>query len=68
MSAAAQSLHALSPLAVLSRGYSATFDKHGAAITDSRQTAIGEQLKTRLSAGIIVSTVEATHDNNEKES
>ena len=69
LAAAAHSLHTLSPLAVLSRGYSATFNKSGATLTDSRQTTIGEQLKTRLSAGYIVSTVESTHDNaRERES
>jgi exodeoxyribonuclease VII large subunit len=52
-------LEALSPLAVLSRGYSLTQDAAGNVITDAAQTAEGEQLTTRLASGRVISRVES---------
>ncbi len=56
----AASLSALSPLRVLGRGYSVTTDAQGEPITDSTQVSAGDQLRTRLHRGEIVSTVVST--------
>lgn len=50
-------LKALSPEAVLRRGYSITFDSNGRAVTDASQVTSGQTIKTRLSKGEIVSTI-----------
>ena len=55
-------LEALSPLAVLARGYSITFrlpERH--VLTDASSVRPGEQLETKLATGSVVSTV--THPN-----
>ncbi|MDA0577734.1 MAG: exodeoxyribonuclease VII large subunit, partial [Verrucomicrobia bacterium] len=51
-------LRALSPLAVLSRGYSVTTDAHRRVIRDVRQLKPGDQVRTRVALGSIASTVE----------
>ena len=48
-----QSLHNLSPLGVLARGYSLTTDKDGRPVTDSHQVKIGDTVETRLNSGKI---------------
>lgn len=54
----AASLSALSPLAVLARGYSVTQrESDGEVIRDCQQVAAGEVVKTRLARGTIVSQV-----------
>ena len=50
-------LDGLSPLKVLARGYSIAENVQGKAITEITQIRQGEQLRTRLSDGIIFSTV-----------
>ena len=50
-------LDGLSPLKVLARGYSIAENEQGKAITEITQIRQGEQLRTRLSNGIIFSTV-----------
>ncbi len=51
-------LDALSPLAVLGRGYSITFwEGRGRVLRKSQDVAVGESLRTRLGQGQIVSTV-----------
>ena len=50
-------LDGLSPLKVLARGYSIAENVQGKAITEITQIRQGEQLRTRLSNGIIFSTV-----------
>ena len=50
-------LDGLSPLKVLARGYSIAENVQGRAITEITQIRQGEQLRTRLSNGIIFSTV-----------
>lgn len=52
-------LEALSPLAVLSRGYSVVY-KCGTPITDASETKIGDDISIRLSNGRINATVNAT--------
>ncbi|MCC9645099.1 exodeoxyribonuclease VII large subunit [Rhodopirellula sp. JC740] len=56
--AAAQS--ALSPLAVLARGYSVTQNEKGEVVRSADDIQIGDQLRTRVSSGEIRSTVTHT--------
>ena len=59
LAAAAARLEALSPLAVLSRGYSVTFQGPGGpALTDAGQVEPGDVITTRLQRGSLVSRVE----------
>ncbi len=53
----AASLSALSPLDVLTRGYSVTMDKNGNAIQSTDEVAIGDTVKTKLHRGEIESTI-----------
>jgi exodeoxyribonuclease VII large subunit len=55
-------LAALSPLAVLERGYSLTFDSAGQLLHQPSAVTSGETLTTRLSRGIVTSTVLHTED------
>ncbi len=50
-------LNALSPLAILERGYSATFDTEGALLKNTRKISVGEMIKTRLWEGVLHSRV-----------
>ncbi len=50
-------LEALSPLAILERGYSITFDKEGNLLKETKQIQIGELIKTRLKSGVIKSKI-----------
>jgi exodeoxyribonuclease VII large subunit len=58
LEATAGRLEGLSPLAVLSRGYSLTFDEGGRLLRDAEQVRPGERLRTRLLGGEVVSVVE----------
>lgn len=54
-------LEVLSPLGVLSRGYSLTQTvKNEKVLTDSNDVRVGEELLTRLAIGSVVSRVEST--------
>ncbi|MCA9012735.1 MAG: exodeoxyribonuclease VII large subunit [Planctomycetaceae bacterium] len=53
----AASLHALSPLQVLSRGFSLTQTADGSVLRDAAQVSPGDLLVTRLASGIVSSTV-----------
>jgi len=53
-------LHALSPLAVLHRGYALVLMADGSLIRSTAQLAPGDQLTTRLSDGTFTSRVEET--------
>lgn len=55
-------LHALSPLAVLDRGYSITFDALGNIVKKAGRVQTGERIQTRLASGRIVSRVESTQE------
>lgn len=56
-------LEALSPLAILARGYSATFHADGERlVTHARDVRVGEQLRTQLAAGEVISRVESTKE------
>jgi exodeoxyribonuclease VII large subunit len=50
-------LEALSPLAILERGYSLNFGKNGQLIKDAKTVKAGDLLTTRLWKGILHSTV-----------
>ena len=52
-------LEALSPLNVLSRGYSVTLTESGQPIQDAADVSIGTQVSTRLHRGRLLSTVTA---------
>jgi exodeoxyribonuclease VII large subunit len=54
---AAPRLGALSPLAVLARGYAIALDARGRAIVDALAVAPGEALRVRLASGEIAATV-----------
>ena len=55
-------LNALSPLAVLERGYSITFDSHGKIVKKAASVKPGDLIKTRLHNGQITSRVEKTEE------
>lgn len=60
-------LHALSPLAVLSRGYGAVFDAGGKVIRNAAETRPGERLSVMLSDGDIHTTVDEIVLKNKNE-
>ena len=53
----ARHLTALSPLAVLSRGYALVYDDHGALVKDTESVTEGQSIVTRLARGRIHSRV-----------
>ena len=48
-----KSINILNPLSILDRGYSIIYNKQGAAIKSSKAVTKGENLKARLSKGVI---------------
>lgn len=63
MATAAASLSALSPLNVLTRGYSVTLDSSGKAITRAGDVQIGDPIRTRLHQGEMQSVVTHVGDS-----
>ncbi|MDH4564254.1 exodeoxyribonuclease VII large subunit [Pseudomonas sp. BN411] len=57
----AQTLHVVSPLATLGRGYSILLDERGQAIRAASQTRPGQRLKARLAEGELDVRVEDNH-------
>jgi exodeoxyribonuclease VII large subunit len=55
-------LAALSPLAVLERGYSLTFTGTGQLVRETSAVTVGESITTRLARGTVTSTVLKTED------
>ena len=53
-------LEALSPLAILERGYSITFDMHGNLLKEMKQVHPGELISTKLKSGTVKSKVVET--------
>jgi len=53
-----RTLHAISPLETLSRGYTIASNSHGETITDSRQVRSGEQIRLLLAKGSLMTRVE----------
>ena len=56
--AVASESEALSPLAILSRGYSMTMDESGKVIHNTSEIKVGERIRTRLAGGVLLSCVE----------
>ncbi|NQD92803.1 exodeoxyribonuclease VII large subunit, partial [Pseudomonas sp. CrR25] len=56
-----QTLHAISPLATLGRGYSILLDERGRAIRKAADTRPGQRLKARLGEGELDVRVEDNH-------
>jgi exodeoxyribonuclease VII large subunit len=56
-----QTLHLVSPLATLGRGYSILLDEHGQAIRSAAQTRTGQRLTARLGEGELDVRVEDNH-------
>jgi exodeoxyribonuclease VII large subunit len=54
-------LHALSPLAVLGRGYAIATDEAGRAIRSADEVAPGDRLRVRVHRGLVDARVEAVH-------
>lgn len=59
---AATSLDALSPLAVLQRGYAIAQDSHGRLLRDAQAVEVGDAVRVRLAKGQIAARVEQTED------
>ena len=57
----AQTLHIVSPLATLGRGYSILLDERGQAVRAASQTRPGQRLKARLGEGQLDVRVEDNH-------
>ena len=58
-------LEALSPLGILSRGYSVASDTSGKVISSVEDTKVGEHFSLRLMDGTILGTVEQLRRNGE---
>ena len=50
-------LEALSPLAILDRGYALVFDSSGVLLKDANQVKIGDEISARLAKGSVDATV-----------
>jgi exodeoxyribonuclease VII large subunit len=58
----AASLDALSPLAVLQRGYAIAQDAAGKLVRDAHQVPVGDELRVRLAKGRLITRVESRHE------
>jgi exodeoxyribonuclease VII large subunit len=63
LAVAAASLDALSPLAVLKRGYAMAQDEQGNLLLDARQSQAGDRVRLRLAAGVLRCRVEEVENN-----
>ena len=50
-------LQALSPVAILERGYAVVFDSSGKILKDSTQVQVGDEITARLARGEVTATV-----------
>ncbi len=57
------SLEALSPVAILNRGYALVFDAKGALVKDATQLETGQELSARLARGRVRARVTATESS-----
>jgi exodeoxyribonuclease VII large subunit len=62
LAVASASLDALSPLAVLKRGYALAEDERGRLVLDARQVREGDGVRLRLSEGVLHCRVERTEN------
>ena len=60
---AAASLDALSPLAVLKRGYAVAENRRGVLLRDAREVRAGDSVRLRLAAGALRCRVEEVENN-----
>jgi exodeoxyribonuclease VII large subunit len=60
---AAASLDALSPLAVLQRGYAIAQDEDGKLLRDAKSVSVGDSVKVRLAKGTLATRVEGIEDS-----
>jgi exodeoxyribonuclease VII large subunit len=60
---AAAALDAMSPLAVLGRGYALVHDESGRLLSSARETAAGERVRVRLAEGALGCVVERVEEN-----
>jgi exodeoxyribonuclease VII large subunit len=65
---AAASLDALSPLAVLQRGYAIAQDKDGRLLLDSQAVTVGDAVRLRLAMGRLDCRVEGVQNSDDNES
>ena len=63
LAAAAAALDALSPLAVLRRGYSVAEDRSGVILRDAGQARAGDLIRLRLAEGALRCRVEEVENN-----
>jgi exodeoxyribonuclease VII large subunit len=63
LTAAAASLDALSPLAVLKRGYAMAEGPRGKLLRDAREVKAGDPLRLRLAEGVLRCRVEEVENN-----
>jgi len=63
LAVAAASLDALSPLAVLKRGYAMAQDEQGNLLRDARQAQAGDNVRLRLAEGVLRCRVEKVENN-----
>lgn len=59
----AASLHALSPLKVLGRGYAITKDENGHIIRDAAELSVGQNVSVKLGEGSFVAQVSSTSND-----
>jgi len=62
---AAASLDALSPLAVLQRGYAIAEQENGQLLRDSAAISVGDPMRVRLAKGMLDARVERIQTNEE---
>ncbi|HYE66950.1 MAG TPA: exodeoxyribonuclease VII large subunit, partial [Pyrinomonadaceae bacterium] len=63
LAVAAASLEALSPLAVLQRGYALAQNESGHLLRDAREVSVGDTVRLRLAAGALRCRVEEAEDS-----
>lgn len=66
-SAFTAALEALSPMAVLSRGYAAVFSENGDIVKSVKQLAVGECFKLHLSDGTITGETKNTEEGSDEQ-
>jgi exodeoxyribonuclease VII large subunit len=63
---AGASLQALSPVAILERGYALVFDRNGTLVRDAVQVSRGDAIRARLGRGEINASVTSADESGEK--
>ena len=58
----ASQIEALSPVAILDRGYALVFDVSGKLVKDAAQVKVGEDIRARVARGEIDATVKKTSE------